>query len=673
MTSFRRSLPFLLAVLLLAASGVSAATVEVLGTPFPSDLYTVPDSTHLTGLRVNLPKPDCTTHPSDCADNDVLNTLDGFNLQPRISIAFTDAIDPTSVDSANVFLVSLGSTTDGTGAGKVLGINQAVWEPAANTLHVESDAQLDQHTRYVLIITRGIRDAAGHPLGVADFRHDLNFGQTGDAAVKAYRKSLLDALGAAGVPPGNVAGASIFTTQSATAVVQKIRAQIQAQTPAAAVMHGTFPRATVTSVVWSRQIGTSTFATPSFNLALLNPTVVGAIAFGQFQSPDYETPLKLIPAVGTRTGVPAVLGTNTLQFNLILPASPAPPGGYPVVIFGHGFTDSKQGAPNAVATMLAANGLATIAINVVGHGGGALGTLTVNRSTGGSVIFPDGGRGFDQNGDGLIDSTEGSSAVAPLIGNRDGLRQTAVDIMQLVRLIQTGGIPGLSTTRIYYAGQSFGGIYGGILLGVEPDIRAGVLNVPGGPIIEIARLSPSFRGLVAAALGARTPSLLNGGSFGFTENIPLRNKPILIDVVDGASAIQKTIDDTEWASQSGNPNAYAPHIRNSPLTGDGTPVIIQFAKGDRTVPNPTATALIRAGDLADRATFFRNDLNQPAANPHTFLTFGVGALPAVAAQSQMAVFLASDGAITVDPDGPAPAGVLFEVPINGPLPEELNF
>ena len=31
-------------------------------------------------------------------------------------------------------------------------------------------------------------------------------------------------------------------------------------------------------------------------------------------------------------------------------------------------------------------------------------------------------------------------------------------------------------------------------------------------------------------------------------------------------------------------------------------VIVQFAKGDQTVPNPTATAILQAGDLADRAT-----------------------------------------------------------------------
>ena len=52
------------------------------------------DFSQNTGLRVNLPKPDCAVRPSDCADIDVLNTLDGFNMQPRISIPFTGAIDP---------------------------------------------------------------------------------------------------------------------------------------------------------------------------------------------------------------------------------------------------------------------------------------------------------------------------------------------------------------------------------------------------------------------------------------------------------------------------------------------------------------------------------------------------------------------------------------------------
>src|SRR5437016_3683974 len=184
MTSLRRLLPLTFALLVLLPSAALAAGVHVRfdgsspsGRPFPSDVFTVRDRTHLTGVRVNLPKPNCATFPSDCADIDVLNTLDGFNLQPRISIPFTGPIDPASVNSSNVFLVSLGSTTRGAHDGKVVGINQIVWEPATNTLHAESDELLDQHTRYALVVTDGVRDTDGRRVKGETFEDFLGDGK----------------------------------------------------------------------------------------------------------------------------------------------------------------------------------------------------------------------------------------------------------------------------------------------------------------------------------------------------------------------------------------------------------------------------------------------------------------------------------------------------------------
>jgi Bacterial Ig-like domain len=666
----------------LALPGSALAANTSAGQPFPSNLYTVPDSSQLTGLRVNLPQPNCSTNPSDCADVAVLDTLDGFNIQPRISIPFSGPIDPTTVSSATVFLVGPGD--------HVVGINQAVWEPAANTLHVESDEQLAQDATYLLVVTNGVHAADGTPI-TATFRHDLNYGQTKDPATKAYRKALLDALPmalAGGADPDEIAGASLFTTQSITAISRKIRAQIQSSTPAPARFAlgpgGTrtvFPAATPIS--WNRQVGTSTFSATTLPTAalLLFPGSVSQVAFGSYASPDYETAAKVIPAYGTATGTPVPQGTNEIQFTLFVPGGVKPAGGWPVAIFGHGFTDSKNGAPWVVASSLGHAGIATIAINVVGHGFGPLGTYTATTPTGG-VTFAAGGRGIDQDGNGTIDSTEGVAAIGAqaLVSNRDGLRQTVVDIMQLVREIQTGGVDvdgdgssDLSTSRIYYAGQSFGGIYGIQLLGLEPDIRAGVPNVPGGPIIEIARLSPSFRPLVGIALISRTPSLYNATPnatlTNFDENIPLRNLPIVTDTVAGASAIQNYIDNDEWAQQAGNPAAYAPYMSR--------PFIIQFARGDKTVPNPTASAILRACGCRDRATLFRNDLAfaaNPAVpkNPHTFLTniaVPAAALYAIQAQTQMATFLASDGATTIDPDGAAP---YFETPTSM-VPEDLAY
>src|SRR5262245_18248907 len=85
--------------------------------PFPSDRFTVPAPDHITGLRVNLPLPDCGARPSDCADLRVVNELDGFNIQPRLSVPFDGPIDPTTVTSSAVFLLKLSG-------GAVVGIDR---------------------------------------------------------------------------------------------------------------------------------------------------------------------------------------------------------------------------------------------------------------------------------------------------------------------------------------------------------------------------------------------------------------------------------------------------------------------------------------------------------------------------------------------------------------------
>ena len=668
MRTFCRSALLALAVVLVLPAGAFAwgGGVEA-GQPFPTNLYTVRDRTQATGLRVDLPTPDCVVRPNDCADVAVLDTLDGFNIQPRISIPFDGPIDVSTVTKKTVFLVGP--------RGRVIGPNQLVWEPAANTLHFESDRQLKEATTYLLVVTRGVRGTDGKPLARADFGHG-----------KGYADDLRRALPMAmcgGANKHEIAAASVFTTQSIRAISRKIRKQLRGGeatfTLGTSGERTVFPLSSVSAITWRRQITTvPTFSTGGLALQLL--AGVGTVGFGSYASPDYETPGKVIPPVGTRTGKPVAQGTNQVQFSVFLPAGTPPSGGWPVAIFGHGFTDWKNGAPPAVAGTFARNGIAMVAINVVGHGGGSLGTYTVERVGLAPVTLPLGGRGIDQDGNGSIDSTEGVNAAPPnnLVGNRDGLRQTTIDLMQLVKVLRGGidvdgdGGRDLSRSRIYYAGQSFGGIYGTPLLGLERNIRAGVPNVPGGPIIEIARLSPSFRILVGLSLLQRTPPLYNAipnaGLNNFHENIPLRGLPPVTATPD-ETAIQLQIDRTEWAQQAANPAAYAPYV--------SAPVIYQFARGDQTVPNPTTSAILRACDCADRATLYRHDLVVAAnptigRNPHSFLTGVASPLTApyaLAAQQQMATFFTSDGETTIDPDG---AGPFFETPTSM-VPEDLAF
>lgn len=703
-----------LAALLAAPALALAAGVSVrfdvsspTTSPFPSDRFTQPDWSNNTGKRVALPLPDCAARPSDCADVAVINTLDGFNTQPRITVPFTGAIDLSTVTSNTVYLVNLGDTLNGAGAGQKVGINQVSWDAAANTLVFEADELLAEHARYMLVVTDGVRDSAGDAIETGEFdrfRKDLN------RTFADYRKALLDAANAPGVARQRVVALSLFTTQSISADLLKIHAQIQASNPAPATfmignggsVRAVFPTATLQGIQWNAQTGAApTFTTSFVPTPALNvfPGAVASVAFGKFRSPDYENAAKVIPSTGTLTGQPAPQGHNDLVFELFVPSGPKPAGGWPVAIFGHGFTDSMYGAPWTVASTFAHSGIATIAIGVVGHGYGALGTLNVLQAGAAPVVVPSGGRGFDQDGNGTIDSTEGVNAVGALsiVSSRDGLRQTVADLMQLVRQIQVGidvdndGHADLDANRIYYAGQSFGGIYGTMFLGLEGAVKAGVPNVPGGSITEVARLG-GFRVLSAIALATRVPQLLNlpptpGVPFpynlAFNENIPLRNLPPLVNNVPGASAIQRVFDNNEWVQQSGNPVSYAAAIRKQPYAGNAPkPVIVQFAKGDGTVPNPTTTAIIRAGDLADRAMFYRNDLTFAATggaipkNPHTFLTNigNAAAAPfAIAAQTQIAVFFQSNGAVTLDPDSVLGTSAFFEMPVVPPLPETLSF
>ena len=340
--------------------------------PFPSDRYTVPDRAQNTRRRVSLPPPSatCAVSISECEDLAVINELDGFNLQPRLSIPFSGPIEPSTVTSDTVFLVSLGSTVPGQDSmpwGTKVGIDQVVWDTFTNTLHVESDELLAQHTRFALIVTRGIRDQNGFPVKASDeFRRFLTIpGIT-------YKLALVEAMLAAwyhGATPGDIVVASVFTTQSATAVMEKIRDQIHNATPDPAnFLLGLSGERTVFSL--SEVTGaTGINLGPTSPLRTVFPGAVGSVAFGKYGSSDYEKhPGEYIPPVATRTGTPVVQGTNDIYFNLFLPSGPPPSGGWPVVIFGHGAGNPKNVGPLSVASSMAHHGIATIAINAVGFG-----------------------------------------------------------------------------------------------------------------------------------------------------------------------------------------------------------------------------------------------------------------------------------------------------------------
>ena len=152
----------------------------------------------------------------------------------------------------------------------------------------------------------------------------------------------------------------------------------------------------------------------------------------------------------------------------------------------------------------------------------------------------------------------------------------------------------------------------------------------------------------------------------------------------GALAVQEHLARVEWLGRRGDPVAYARHLRLAPLPGvEPKRVLVQFAWGDRVVPNPTTSTLVRAGDLADATALLRYDrlagvVPDDHAEPHGFLLRvgapGVAGALARAAQEQVARFFLAAGAVIWNPDDAEPPPFtepVFEVPAAS-LPERFN-
>lgn len=634
--------PLLAATLAINGLGTVAHAASAPLSIFPNDTLTVADASQLTGRRLNMPMTNCAVQVSNCNEIALIDALDGFDLDPNVKVRFSGPIDVSKVNGTNLYLERVCSCA------RVARIPlvRLVWDAATHSLYGHPKRQLRESSTYRVTVASGIN------------------GQSGTAT---------------------------FTTMSASVGLRQMQAQLDDGSAYTAAGIGAadrglhfvrpngtrtvYPAANVTMVRRFDDTGSG----PLVEQMVLDSAIPAAntYGFGSFLSPSWLDADRKIPQSPTRTGAPAVTGFDQVGFTLILPTGVKPAGGWPVAIFGPGITRSKYDLFLASDENLK-RGIATIAIDPVGHAFGPRSEAAVDLAAPPSTVrFSGFGRGVDLNHDGTITDQEGVSTLGQpsryaSIALRDGLRQTAADNMALVRAIGRGvdvdgdGTPDLRPTGVDYYAQSLGGIYGTMVMGVDPLVQVGALNVPGGPIVEIARLSPAFRPVLAAELAHRIPSLLNGGpgADGFTESAPLYLDPPVTNPYPGAIPIQLAGARTNWIDRPGSPETFAPLERKRPPAGHPVKkVLYQFAFGDMTVPNPTSATLSRAGRLFDIVSYYRNDLTPTAStNPHGFLLD-----PRISGrqqgQLQIATFFASAGTTIIDPDGPGP---VWETPIANP-------
>lgn len=213
--------------------------------------------------------------------------------------------------------------------------------------------------------------------------------------------------------------------------------------------------------------------------------------------------------------VPAPTRSERVYFYLSVPRKEISARGEgkpaPVVIFGHGYTSNRYEVAS-FGSYFAKYGLATLAIDNVSHG------LSVNPEDRADAtelmtdyglgpyveaVFTD--RAYDQNNDGVKDSGA-DFWTAYLFHTRDVVRQTAMDYMQLIRILRAfdgerqwgfdadgDGQNGLAgdfdgdgvidiggDAMITMTGGSLGGMMTTLMGSVEPELTAIAPIVPGG-------------------------------------------------------------------------------------------------------------------------------------------------------------------------------------------------
>jgi hypothetical protein len=437
-----------------------------------------------------------------------LADLDGAALSGSQLFEFTAPLDPGSINEQTVKLYEVSPVQP-----KLI---PATVELLADKVHLvvtPNVPRLAERTTYVVVVENGVQDASGKapvlmPIGhflrsrtpvLVDGGSQVRAIDDHDARklenARAALAPVLDALGR-----DRVLAAWPFTTMSVKAPLVELRE-------------------TATRLALDPQPASITEMTPGQALADF-PFGIGSI-FNVDRV--YHGTIKTADFLDRKTRAWRTDGGHELEdirFTLTMPESSSG-GPVPVVIFGHGLVTERRFVL-AVGDALAKKGFAAIAIDFPYHGARTYcakgGPISLVDPTDGSLLSlepcsagttcNDEGRCVDAQGNGNKLATYGvmnmyvaSGAkfleIEHIANSKDHFQQALIDLGALDRSLRLGNwqaVTGraIDTSRIYYAGQSLGGIMGAVFLGTDPDIERAVLNVPGANLVPMFDNSTFF-------------------------------------------------------------------------------------------------------------------------------------------------------------------------------------
>ncbi len=662
--------------------------------PFPNDLYFDqgrPGDGDGTLINAGLPSAakiglaSLVIQSNTASVEEALDLLDGFGTTSAIYFFFSGAIDPASLPPSPVLAPAL---TD-----SVFCADAATATPVPIMLKWNADSRIPNvlavlpvpgrplaaRTRYACVVRTSVTGGGMTAVPSADWT-SVRDGASATADADAIFDPVVTTLGGHGVAASAIAGMTVFTTQSTVDDLVRIRDE---------VLPG-LPVPTVTVPTWGPQpYGQFVSYTAGQLNELFGSTPhegIIAVLTGWFPSPRFQTldpngsgPFADIPdppgfvtcslaACETTderftrdgSGRPMVVTMQNIPVTVVMPfALELPPGGFPIVIQMHGLGGQRDTVLE-YANELGKRGFASIGIDAAQHGYRYF-DCPMNTPCAQDTANNFGGTRVP---DGFADGAVGPFSIGYLstnlgffqgfhnfLGVRDNLRQTYVDLMQLVRLIKGHSLDQWLGTlfndqRIYFMGHSLGGLMGAGFVPIERQLSASVLNAGGGGLITQLFQNSSVGGgnqaLVNGILGLDPANVAD--QFAIAPNLI----QTIVDPADGVNAASLLLNDVP--------------ARN---------VLLIESTGDEVVPNQASEALAVAAGLPVFDPFVRNPRHNPIAlpvvpTPRTVRANVAGGTATAAflqsgPASHAAVMRADPGTLTLAPD----VGLYDEFPVTG--------
>ncbi len=402
--------------------------------------------------------------------------LKGFSPAAAIALRFDGPIDPASLPAdppatlaadASVQIVDVDPGSPEHGKRRLAqihwqGEDEAVYW-STNTLAVLPmlGRPLRPKTRYAVVVTNKVRSMTGASVGTsADLEEVLDRKPTTDhtRAVHDLFAPAVKELASAGVATADIVHLTVFTTNDPTEETFAAMDDVKVSVPAPTARDWAKKEEEADLVVYEGNYGPS----PNYQ--------AGAIPFrqpadgGGFQIVD---------------GKPKLQNTFDLRFALAVPNAtkcPAPAGGYPIALYGHGTGgDYRSFIDDGTARAAAQKCVAMMGIDQIFHGTrpGAPAPSDPQATTTIQLLF------FN------LDN---------ILAARTNNRQSGIDVVQQARLFtdskvkvpaatsSTGAEIAFDGTKVMFFGHSQGGLNGPLFLAGSDLARGGVLSGAGSDL-----------------------------------------------------------------------------------------------------------------------------------------------------------------------------------------------